>query len=135
MKSLVNLLTFLDENWSQIVIVLALLYGIYLKAKSLYKSMKQRKIDTTILIVSQIILEKLAVAEDEWNNYVKTGTIKRSKVINEIYESYPILKEYIDQDYIINKLDELIDNGLKELKKTLDDIKKKGKEETVVIES
>ena len=84
---------------------------------------RKRKVDTAILIVSEIILEKLAKAEEDWINYKKTGTIKWSKVINEIYEQYPVLKTYADQEYIINKIDGFIDDGLKNLEKTIKDIK------------
>lgn len=128
MKSLMNLLTFLDENWTYIVIILSLVYGIYKRIMKIIQTSEKSKVDTTIMIVSNIILEKLATAEEDWINYKKTGTIKRSKVINEIYEQYPILKKYVDQEYIINKLDELIDEGLKTLEKTLQEIKEKSKE-------
>ncbi len=128
MKSLMNLLTFLDENWTYIVIIFSLVYGIYKKVMKIIQTSEKSKVDTTIMIVSNIILEKLATAEEDWINYKKTGTIKRSKVINEIYEQYPILKKYVDQEYIINKLDELIDEGLKTLEKTLQEIKEKSKE-------
>ena len=128
MKSLMNLLTFLDENWTYILIIFSLAYGIYKRVMKIIQTSERSKVDTTIMIVSNIILEKLATAEEDWINYKKTGTIKRSKVINEIYEQYPILKKYVDQEYIINKLDELIDEGLKTLEKTLQEIKEKSKE-------
>ena len=133
MTSIKNLLNFLNENWSQIIIILALIFTVYKKYQSFSKMSQKEKVDTAILIVSQIILEKLAAAEDEWVKYKKTGTIKRSKVINEIYEQYPVLKTYADQDYIINKIDEFIDEGLKNLEKTIKDIKdKKTLEDTSV---
>lgn len=125
MTSLTNLLKFLDENWSQVIIILALAFTVYKKYQSFSKMSQKEKVDTAILIVSQIILEKLASAEDEWAKYKKTGTIKRSKVINEIYEQYPVLKTYADQDYIISKIDEFIDKGLEDLEKTIKDIKDK----------
>lgn len=125
MQSIQNLINFLDQNWTFIIIVLSFgfsLYKLYLKWNKLSK---QEKIDQVIIIVGEIILEKLACAEEDWNNYKKTGSIKRSKVINEIYEQYPILKEYADQEYVIKKLDELIDLGLKDIEKTIKEIKEK----------
>ena len=123
MTSITNLLKFLEENWSQIIIILAIAFTAYKKWQSFNKMSEKEKVDTAILIVSEIILEKLAKAEEDWINYKKTGTIKRSKVINEIYEQYPILKTYADQEYIINKIDDFIDEGLKNLEKTIKDIK------------
>jgi hypothetical protein len=125
MQSIQNLINFLDQNWTFIIIVLSFgfsLYKLYLKWNKLSK---QEKIDQVIVIVGEIILEKLACAEEDWNNYKKTGSIKRSKVINEIYEQYPILKEYADQEYVIKEIDELIDLGLKDIEKTIKEIKEK----------
>lgn len=130
MKSLMNLVTFLDENWTYILIIASILFGLYKKTMAWIKVNEKSKIDTTILIVSNIILEKLAKAEEDWVTYKKTGTIKRSKVINEIYEQYPVLKKYVDQEYVIAQIDKLIEDGLKELEKTLKDIQDKSKETT-----
>lgn len=132
MKSLMNLLTFLDENWTYILIIASIVFGLYKKTIAWIKISEKSKVDTTILIVSNIILEKLAKAEEDWITYKKTGTIKRSKVINEIYEQYPILKKYMDQEYIIAQIDKLIDDGLVELEKTLKDMQNKSKETPVV---
>ena len=123
MKSIINLLEFLNDNWTYILIIASLLFAIYRKTVKWIKASKKKKIDTTIIIVSNIILEKIANAEEDWIIYTKTGSIKRSKVINEIYESYPILKEYADQEYVIECIDNLIDKGLKDIKHTLNDIK------------
>lgn len=131
MTSITNLLKFLEENWSQIIIILALAFTVYKKWQSFSKMSEKEKVDTAILIVSEIILEKLAKAEEDWINYKKTGTIKRSKVINEIYEQYPVLKTYADQEYIINKIDEFIDEGLKNLEKTIKDIKEQNTQSEV----
>ena len=123
MQSIIKLLTYLEQNWTFILILISFgvsIYKLYLKWD---KMSKQEKIDQIIVIVSETILEKLACAEEDWNTYKKTGSIKRSKVINQIYEQYPILKEYTDQEYIISKIDTFIDEGLKNLEKTIKDIK------------
>ncbi len=133
MQSIINLLTFLNDNWTYIVIIVSLAFALYKRGVKLYNNIKKGKIDNTIVIVSNIILEKIAKSEKDWIEYKKTGSIKRSKVINEIYEQYPILKEYIDQEYIISKIDELIDSGIKELEKTLKDIKDKSENNTEVV--
>lgn len=133
MTSLTNLLNFLEENWSHIIIFIAIAFTIYKRWQYFSKLSEKEKVDVAITIVSQIILEKLACAEDEWSKYKKTGTIKRSKVINEIYEQYPILKTYADQEYIINKIDDFIDEGLKNLEKTIKDIKDKNTTEDLPV--
>lgn len=126
-----NLLEFLNNYWAQIVILISAVFGIYKKVKKFIEVADKEKIDRIIAIVGNIILEKLAKAEEDWTIYKKTGTIKRSKVINEIYESYPILKEYVDQEYIITQIDKIIDDGLKELEQTIKDIKEKSAESRV----
>lgn len=138
MTSINKFLEFLDENWVFIIIILSTIFGIYQKIRIYQKLSKEEKekelksqVDRVIKIVSEIILEKLIVAESDYIEYKKMGTVKRSKVLNEIYEQYPILKEYIDQDYVIKKLDEIIDEGLAKAKKTLEELKNK-KEEIVL---
>ena len=122
MKSIANLLTFIDNNWTYILIIIGALISIYKKVNDYIKLSKKKKVDIAIKIASQIILEKLANAEQDWAIYQKSGTIKRSKVINDIYEKYPILKEYADQDYIIEQIDAIIDQGLKDIKKVITQI-------------
>lgn len=130
LQGILNILKFLNENWTYIVAIIALIYALYRKIINFINKSKeeqkkdieeaQRKlVDAALIIISETMAEKVSKAELDWSEYKKSGTIKRAKVISEIYEQFPVLKEYIDQGYIIHVIDELIDEALKETTKIL----------------
>ena len=59
-------------------------------------------------------------AEFEYSEYVNAGEIKRSQVIKEIYEEYPILNRIQNQDDLIQWIDEQINEALKTLRKIIE---------------
>jgi hypothetical protein len=61
-------------------------------------------------------MEYITRSEFEYEDLVKSGSIKRSKVIKEIFEDYPILGEIVNQEYIIEFIDNAINEGLEELR-------------------
>ena len=52
----------------------------------------------------------------DYKDWAKTGSIKRSQVIQKIFEDYPILSKISDQKYVINWIDEVIADALKTLR-------------------
>lgn len=66
--------------------------------------------------IQQTMLKLITSAEidfDEWND---AGSIKRSQVIEEIFEKYPILSKATSQEEIIEWIDTEINNSLKTLR-------------------
>ena len=55
-------------------------------------------------------------AEDDYIETKKAGQIKRSQVINQIYEKFPILNRIMEQEEFLDWLDAEIDNALDTLK-------------------
>ena len=51
-----------------------------------------------------------------WN---KAGKIKRSEVITQIYDKYPVLKEVLNQEELVAYIDAEIDNALKNLEEVI----------------
>ena len=56
-------------------------------------------------------------AEIDYNDWAKSGSIKRAQVIQKIYADYPILAKVTDQETLIAWIDAEINNSLKELRK------------------
>ena len=125
MEGIKNTLIIIEENWTNILIVLSCLFAIYRKAKK-YINMnneekekeKEELKEGTLKIVKTVLLKLMSEAEIEWNDFEKSGSIKRSQVIKELYNEFPILKEFTDQD----KLLAIIDNMIKEEKSKMDDV-------------
>lgn len=124
MKSIINLLSWLNENWASIITILILLAGIYFKAKSSYtawkrmsKEEKEKQFEVAIskakLALDEFILGFVADAEINWiEEGSKLGAVKRAEVIQRVYEQYPIFNEVTDQQSLIKYIDELIDHAL-----------------------
>ena len=115
MQSIVNLLQFLNNNWSMIIIIIGLGLTLYKKIKSYLKLSTQQKIDVAWQQIEEVIMKLVSDAELDWKDFSKAGQIKRSAVIEKIYKDYPILNKIMEQDEVLKKIDELIDEALKEV--------------------
>ena len=63
-------------------------------------------------------------AEKDYQQYAKAGEIKRSQVIKQIFDDYPVLERVVDQDALIALIDTEIDNALKTLREVIKETKK-----------
>lgn len=125
MEGIKNTLVIIEENWTNILIFISCLFAIYRKAKkyiNMNKEEKEKKKEElkeeTLKIVKTVLLKLMSEAEIEWNDFEKSGSIKRSQVIKELYNEFPILKEFTDQD----KLLVIIDNMINEEKSKMDEV-------------
>ena len=120
MKSLVNFLQWLNDNWSAIIVVIGLIVALVMKIKSYLKLSNQEKIEIAYHAIKQRILTYVSDAEKEYEKYKKAGSIKRAVVIDKIYKEYPILNKVADQTAVTTKLDELIDDALVDLRAVIE---------------
>jgi hypothetical protein len=112
-----NFLQFINDNWTAIIIIIALGLSIALKIKNLFTKGKNGQIEIAKAQIKQIILKLITDAEIDYNDWVKSGSIKRAQVIQKIYADYPILAKVTDQETLIAWIDTEINNSLKELRK------------------
>lgn len=112
-----NFLQFINDNWTAIIIIIALGLSIALKIKNLFTKGKNGQIEIAKAQIKQIILKLITDAEIDYNDWVKSGSIKRAQVIQQIYTDYPILAKVTDQETLIAWIDTEINNSLKELRK------------------
>lgn len=112
-----NFLQFINDNWTAIVIIIALGVSIAIKVKNLFVKDKDGQIEIAKAQIKQIVLKLITDAEVDYNDWQKSGSIKRSQVIQKIYTDYPILAKVTDQDTLIAWIDSEINNSLKELRK------------------
>jgi hypothetical protein len=112
-----NFLQFINDNWTAIVIIIALVMSIVLKIKNLFTKDKDGQIEIAKAQIKQTVLKLITDAEVDYNDWVKAGSIKRAQVIQKIYADYPILAKVTDQETLIAWIDTEINNSLKELRK------------------
>ena len=85
-----NFLQFINDNWTAIVIIIALVMSIVLKIKNLFTKDKDGQIEIAKAQIKQTVLKLITDAEVDYNDWVKAGSIKRAQVIQKIYTDYPI---------------------------------------------
>lgn len=119
LDGLKNFLSFMNDNWTTIVVIISLLIALYQKIRSFISKSNEEKIASAKAQIKEIVLKFITDAEIDYEHWNKTGSIKRSQVIQKIFEEYPILAKAVDQKAVIAWIDEFIDESLKELRKVL----------------
>lgn len=112
-----NFLTFINDNWTAIIIIISLVIAIVQKTRSYFTKSNEDKIEIAKKQISEVVLKLIADAEVDYNEWIKAGSIKRAQVIQKIFTDYPILAKAADQDKIVKFIDDTIDSSLKELRK------------------
>lgn len=126
MSGVQNFLSLLYENWTTILVCIGLIIGIVKKTIDYMSKSKDERVDIVKEQIQQTILKMISDAELEWEEWDKAGSIKRSQVIKQIYEEYPILSKVIDQTELVKWIDNQIDSALD----TLRDVIKENQKET-----
>lgn len=120
MEGIKNLLTFLNENWTLILVCIGLIVSIGQKTIAYFSKTDEEKIEIAKKQIEQAILQMITEAEKDYASWSKAGEIKRSKVIEKIYEKYPVLSKAVDQDALIQWIDEEIKKALVTLRKIIE---------------
>lgn len=127
-----NFLIFLNENWTLICSIVVVALAIAKKAQAFFAKSKEEQeaiakaeLENQIAIakaqISEIMLRLVTEAEKDYLKWMSAGDIKRSQVINEVFEMYPILSKVTDQAEIIAFLDDTIKEALKTMRKIFEE--------------
>lgn len=111
-----NFLQFVNDNWTSIIIIISLIVAIVQKVRKYFAKSTEEQIATAKSQISEIVLKLITDAEVDYKDWEKAGSIKRSQVIQKIFDEYPILAKVADQQEVVNWIDEMIDTSLKELR-------------------
>lgn len=120
LNSINALLEWVNNNWSQIIILLGLLLALYQKIKTYLKKSNDEKIEMAKKQISEIMLKLVSDAEEDYETIRQSGEIKRAQVLQVIYEKYPVLAKVMPQEELIAWLDEQIDLALETLRDILE---------------
>ena len=123
MEGIMNLLSWINENWASFMIIIITILAVLSKVRMFYLDWqnktaeeKQEEIDKAItnakIAIANNILSYVSDAEVNWSAWMKMGDIKRSEVIKQLYIDYPILLQVVDQDELIQFIDECINKAL-----------------------
>ena len=114
-----NFLTFINNNWTALTVIIALVIAIYRKAKVFFSKSNDEKIAAAKVQIKESMLKWITDAEVDYETWKSAGSIKRSQVIQKIFAEYPILSRVTDQESLVAWIDDTIDDALKSLRKIM----------------
>lgn len=118
-----NFLQLVNDNWTTIIVIIGLLLSIFKKIQSYIHKSDDEKIEIVKTQIAETMLKLVTDAELDYDDWEKAGSIKRSQIIKEIFDNYPILSKVTNQKEVIGYIDYMIDSSLRELKKTIEENK------------
>lgn len=118
-----NFLSIINNNWTTIIVIIGLVIAIVKKAKDYFSKSDEEKIAIAKAQISETMLKLITDAEVDYKDWNKAGSIKRSQVIKEIFNEYPVISKVANQYEIISFIDYMIDSSLRELRKTIEENK------------
>lgn len=121
LNGLYNFLNFIETNWGMIAAIIVLLISIGNKVVSFLGKSQEEQLEIAKAQISETMLKWVTKAEQDYQQWISAGEIKRSQVIDQILEKYPILSKVTDQDEIIKFLDDTIDDALKTMRKIFEE--------------
>lgn len=107
-----NFLRFINDNWTSIMVIIGLALGVIKKIKTYSSKTDDEKIAIAKEQIHEMILKMISDAEEDYEEWNKAGSIKRSQVIGEIFAKYPVLSKAVNQESLIKWIDDEIDNAL-----------------------
>ncbi len=123
LNGIYNFLALINENWTMIAAIFVLIGVIAKKAQGFFSKSQEEQVEIAKAQINEIMLRLVTEAESDYLEWVNAGEIKRSQVIDEIFELYPILSKVTNQEEIIAWIDEAIDEALKTMRKIFEDNK------------
>lgn len=116
-----NFLQFINDNWVAIMTIIGLLIALYRKIKNYIALSNDEKIAIAKTQIHEMILKMITDAEEDYEEWNKAGSIKRSQVIGVIFNTYPVLSKVVNQEELIEWIDSEIDNALITLRKVIEE--------------
>ena len=126
MNGINSFLEFVNNNWTAIMVMIGLGIALFRKISSYLKKSDEEKVEIAKVYIKECILKMITDAELDFEEWNKAGSIKRSQVINVIYEKYPVLAKVANQQDIIEWIDTEIDNALVTLRDVISENKIEG---------
>ena len=111
-----NFLMVINDNWTMIIVIAGLVLALAQKVKDFLSKTDEEKIMIAKTQIKETMLKLITEAECDYREWVSAGSIKRSQVIEKIFNMYPVLSKVTDQESLIKWLDETIDESLETMR-------------------
>ena len=118
-----NFLNFINENWTMIASIITVAIIIAKKIKAYFSLSTEARVEIAKAQINETMLMLVTKAEVSYSEWIKSGEIKRSEVIDQVFAMYPILSKVSNQEEVISWIDEAIDNALKTMRKIFEENK------------
>lgn len=116
MDGFMNFLMFVNNHWTEIIVIIGLLLAVGKKVATYLNMSDDEKIAIAKKQLGETMLKLVTQAEKDYNAWVQAGAVKRSEVIDAIFQKYPILNRVTDQEALIAEIDKMIDAALVEMR-------------------
>ena len=117
-----NFLQIINDNWVTICVIISLTISAFQKIKGFIQKSDAEKIAIAKKQIRETMLKMVSDAECDYDEWNKSGKIKRSQVIKKIYEMYPVLAKAVDQEELTAWIDAEIDASLATLHSLIENI-------------
>jgi hypothetical protein len=118
MNGILNFLTWLSDNWTMVLMCVVIVISLAQRAKVFFSKSKEEQVK---IALEQVRLEMLDLVTEAEKTYGSgTGTLKRSQVIQKVFERYPILSKVTSVDSLTIQLDKMINDSLSDMRKLLE---------------
>ena len=88
------------------------------------KLTREEQVEAILKVIKVEVIKLMADAELDWRHIEKAGEIKKAEVISKIYDKFPFLSKYMNQEELLKKISNIIENE----KERMDSIINKDKE-------
>ena len=107
-----NFIHLIQSQWTNIVVVIAIIATVVKTALSYSSMTEEQRVQSSLKVVKEELMRLMCQAEIQWKDYKKSGDLKRSQVIKDIYNQFPFLSKYMDQDKLVKTIYEMIDKQM-----------------------
>jgi hypothetical protein len=111
LDTILNILTFIKENWATITCIIGLIIALTVKIKNYIKLSKEEKINLSLTSLKAVALNLVKEFADNYDE----NMVKRSAFFKYVVENYPVLADNLED--LIDSIDDIIDNALAVLEK------------------
>lgn len=107
-----NFLQIINDNWTAIIIIIGLINALIIRIRDYMSKTEEERIEIAKQQLKETMLKLVTDAEKDYLEWINAGSIKRSQVIERIFEMYPVLSKVTNQDELIKWIDCMIDEAL-----------------------
>lgn len=112
MNGINNFANLIQGQWTNIVVVIAIIAGLVRSIITYYTMNEEQRVQAALKVISEEIMKMMVQAEIQWKDYKKSGELKRSQVIKDIYNQFPFLSRYMDQEKLVQTIYDMIDKQM-----------------------